>query len=111
MYCGREFSPLEPSESKVVGLDFVNDMNENETLLSSSWDVWVVAGVDLRNTTILQGPSVEVVPKDGSLKTGTIQRIGNPLPGVTYRLRANVVTARGNVLNLWSHVRGITSRT
>jgi hypothetical protein len=94
----------------VLGLDFINDIGDGETLLSSTWDVLVVAGVD-PNAKVLQGPSITAVPKDGSLKTGTIQRVGGVLPGVTYRLRAQVITNRGNVVSGWSHVRGIGSAT
>jgi len=95
----------------VLGLDFVNDVDTGEVLMSSTWDVLVVAGVDLRNISVLQGPCIEVVPIDGSLKTATIQRVGNLLPGVTYRVRAEVVTTRGNVRSLWSHIRGVPSTT
>jgi len=110
VYFGRDWPPQGPSESRVLGLDFVNDMDQGETLLSSTWDVLVIIGVDA-NPKILQGPSITAVPKDSSLKTGTIQRVGNTKPGVTYRLRAVVITSRGNVLDGWSHVRGIGSAT
>jgi len=111
VYCGRDFSPQETDESEVLGLDFVNDVDTGETLMSSAWDIAVVAGVDPNPVPHLQGPSVEVVPIGSALKTGTIQRIGNLVPGVTYRVRAEVVTTRGNVRSLWSHIRGIGSQT
>ena len=107
MYVGLDFSPQEPEESEVIGLDFVYDVDHDETLLSSTWDMWVVAGVD-PNPNHFEGPSMEVVPIGSSLKTGTVIRIGGLLPGVTYRVRAKVVTTKGNSRNLWSHIRGVT---
>jgi len=110
VYFGRDFSPLETPESRVVGLDFVNDINKGDTLLSSTWDVLVVAGVD-PSPMVLQGPSVEVIPRDSDLKTVTIQRVGGCLPGVRYRLRAQVTTSLGNTVSGWSHIQGIGSNT
>jgi hypothetical protein len=111
MYCGRDYSPQENGESEVLGLDFVNDIDHDEVLISSVWDISVIAGVDANPTAHLQGPSVVIVPKDGSVKTGTIQRVGGIVPGVTYRVRAQVITTRGNIRSLWSHIRGVTSNT
>jgi hypothetical protein len=91
-------------------LDFVNDVDRDETLISSVWDFSVVAGVD-PSPDHREGPCIEIVPKDSSVKTGTIQRVGGLLPGVTYRVRAEVVTTHGNVRSLWSHIRGVTSNT
>jgi|SRR5215472_5241499 len=107
MYVGRDFSPQDKDESEVLGLDFVNDVDQDEVLMASSWSIFVVAGVDANPAQHLQGPSVEVVPKDGSVKTGTIQRFGGALSGVTYKVKASVITTRGNVRSLWSHIRGV----
>jgi len=95
----------------VLGLDFVNDVDSGEVLMSSTWDIAVVAGVDANPVPHLQGPCIEVVPIGSGFKTATIQRVGNLLPGVTYRVRAEVVTTRGNVRSLWSHIRGVPSTT
>jgi len=107
MYCGRDFSPQENGESEVLGLDLVYDLNDGEYLMSSFWDILVVAGVDANPQQHLQGPCIEVVPRDGVLKTASIQRVGGLLPGVTYRVRANATTTWGNLRNLFSHIRGI----
>ena len=39
MYCGRDYSPQERNESEVIGLDFVNDLQAGETLISSAWTI------------------------------------------------------------------------
>jgi hypothetical protein len=94
----------------VLGLDFVNDVDHDEILMSSVWDMAVTAGVD-PNPNHLQGYSIEVVPLGSELKTGTIQRVGSLVPGVTYRVRAVVTTTLGNTRSLWSHIRGVAAVT
>ena len=110
MYAGRDFSPQEHDESEMLGLDFVNDLDSTETLTSSVWQITVAAGVD-PTPDHRQGPSLEVVPPGSSLKTGTVQRIGGLLPGVTYVVRAVVITSTGNTRSLWSHIRGVAAVT
>ena len=111
MFCGRDFSPQEADESEVLGLDLVNDLDTGETLMSSTWSIVVVDGVDANPAPHLQGPCIEVVPIGASLKTATIQRVGGLLPGVTYLVKAEVITTRGNVRSLWSHIRGVAAVT
>lgn len=108
MYAGRDFSPQEFSESEVFGFDFINDLDPGEELLSSVWTLRVAAGSDPQVLKHLQGPPLVVVPFGGTLKTGTIQRIGGLKPGVTYAAHALVITTLGNSRNLWAHIRGIT---
>lgn len=109
MYAGRDFSPQEPEESEVFGLDFINDLDIGESLTTSSWTIQVVQGADPNPTQHLEGPPKVVVPTGGTVVTCTIQRVGGLVPDVTYRLRAIAVTSLGNVKSLWSHVRGINS--
>lgn len=109
MYCGRDYSPQNRIESEVVGLDFINDIEPIETLIASRWDMAVVAGVDPDPNDHLEGPSMVVAPEGSLKKTATIQRVGGLWPGVTYRIRATVVTDQGNTVELWSHIRGIAS--
>jgi len=106
MYAGRDFSPQESTESEVLGLDFVNDLQQSETLMSSVWQMWAVVGLDVKSDH-RQGPCTEVVPKGSALKTMTVQRVGGLTPGVTYKVRAEVVTTLGNTISLWSHIRGV----
>lgn len=108
-YCGRDFSPQENGESEVFGLDFVNDFDATEQILQTVWTIYVKQGRDPNPKLHLEGPSVAVVPKGGILKTATLQRIGGLWPDVTYVVRAQVLTDRGNTRSLWSHVRGVNT--
>lgn len=107
MYIGRDFSPMEFNESEVFGLDFVNDLDADEQLLSSRWTMRVSQGLDNNPGVHLEGTSTEVVPLGSNLKTATIQRIGGLWPNVTYIVEAQVITDRGNTRRLWTHIRGV----
>jgi hypothetical protein len=107
MYLGRDFSPQEFDESEVVSMDFVNDLDDGEQLITSTWTIDVAQGQDPNPKVHLQGPSIVTVPLGSNLKTGTIQRVGGLWPNVTYVLTAFVVTDRGNTRSLWSHIRGV----
>jgi hypothetical protein len=91
----------------VFALDFVNDLDADEQLLSSRWTIVVSQGFDPNPVVHLEGTSVVVVPFGSLLKTASIQRIGGLWPDVTYIVRAQVITDRGNTRSLWSHVRGV----
>ena len=107
MYCGRDFSPQENGESEVLGLDFINDLEHDEQLLSSRWTIHVTQGLDPNPKVHLEGTSVTIVPFGSNLKTATIQRVGGLWHDVTYAVRAIVITNQGNTRNLWSHIRGV----
>jgi hypothetical protein len=91
----------------VYGLDFVNDLEHDELVTESVWDLLAVSGVDVDPNVHLEGPSFVIEPYGSNRKTATMQRIGGLFPGVTYRVRAVVITSTGNTRNLWSHIRGI----
>ena len=107
MYLGRDFSAQEGNESEVFGLDFVNDLDTEEQLLTSLWTIKVVQGADPDPKPHLQGTSAVVVPLGSNLRTATIQRIGGLWPNVTYRVDAHVITDRGNTRNLWTNIQGV----
>ena len=108
MYCGRDWSPLGEDSTRVIGLDFVNDMNVGETLTTATWTIRVSDGVDLDPGDHLWGPPLVTIPIGSTEKTMTIQRVGGLLANVTYTLQAIGVTSLGNVLDLWSHIRGVS---
>lgn len=110
MYLGRDFSPQENGESEVFGMDFVNDLDADEQLLSSAWFLFVSQGVDPQPKVHLEGTSAAVVPLGSNMKTATIQRIGGLWPNVTYKVVAVVLTDQGNTRNLWTYIRGVQTR-
>lgn len=107
MYLGRDFSPQEVHESEVFGMDFVNDLDHNEQLISSRWTIAVKEGFDPDPKHHLEGTSAVVIPIGSNMKTCSVQRIGGLWPDVTYRVEATVITTQGNTRSLWSHVRGV----
>ena len=107
VFIGRDFSPQQNGESEVIGLDFSNDLDAGETVMSSVWTLQVTAGIDLNPNIHLEGPSMPVTPIGSVLQTGTVQRIGGLLPGVTYATIATVITSLGNTRMLFSHIQGI----
>lgn len=108
MYVGLDFSPQWNGESEVLGLDFVNDLEHGEQLISSTWTIAVTQGADPNPKIHLEGTSLTVIPAGSSLKTASIQRIGGLWHNVTYAVRAAVITDQGNTRMLESHIRGIT---
>ena len=76
--------------------------------MSSVWTLQVMAGIDVNPNSHLEGPSLPITPLGSVLQTGTIQRIGGLLPGVTYATIATVVTSLGNTRMLYSRIQGIS---
>ncbi len=109
MYLGREFSPQQFIESEVFGMDFANDVDDQEQLISSVWTIVVAQGEDPNPTVHLEGLPIVVIPLGSNLKTASIQRIGGLWPDVTYKVEATVITDRGNTRSLWTNIRGVNS--
>lgn len=107
IYCGRDFSPAEQAESEMYGFDFVNDLEEGETLSSATWSIIVLQGVDGTPTSHLVGSPALFTPDGTTVQSGTEQRISGLLQDVTYGVRAQAVTSAGNTKALWSHIRGV----
>lgn len=105
-YAGRDFSPAEQAESQIYGLDFVNDLQEGESLVEAVWEVIVREGADPDPGSHLVGDPMLVTPDGTTTQTATTQRIEGLLPDVNYTVRAVVTTSRENKLSLWSHVQG-----
>jgi len=107
VYVGRDFPPAEQTESDVYGLDFINDLDVGEQIVSSTWYLTVTDGTDPNPQFHLQGPSKLYTTDDNTMPTATIQRIGGLWAGVTYKARAEVTTDFGNIKSLWSHIHGV----
>jgi hypothetical protein len=106
VYAGRDFSPAEQAESLIYGLDFVNDVVEDEILTGAVWELVVRHGIDPAPNSHLVGTPQLVVPNGTGAQTATTQRIAGLLPDVTYTVRAVVTTSMGNTFSLWSHISG-----
>ena len=105
-YAGRDFSPAEEAESQTYGLDFVNDLQEGESITEAVWELTVREGADPFPSSHLIGDPILVTPTGTTVQTATMQRIEGLLPDVRYTVRAVVMTSLDNKLSLWSHVQG-----
>lgn len=103
---GRDFSPVETIETQIYGLDFVNDLDANETLIGAVWSLTVIQGVDPLASTRLSGLPALVTPTGTTRQTATQQRISGLLANVTYTAQAIVTTSLSNTKSLWTHIRG-----
>jgi hypothetical protein len=106
VYVGRDFSPFEQIENQELGLDFVPDLKEGETLTTAIWSLEVRYGTDPAPNSHLVGATALVTPDGTSAQTATTQRIAGLLPDVTYTVRVVATTSRGNTVSLWSHIPG-----
>ena len=100
MYVGRDFNPSDIGESERFSFDFVNDLDTDDTITSATWTCAVAAkseGTDGNAAACINGPAVFTGTK-------TSQRVSGLQSGVVYVLRADVTTAEGDYVSLWSHV-------
>ena len=100
MYVGRDFDPSDIGESERFSFDFVNDIQAGDAITAATWSCEVAAksaGTDGNAAARINGPAVFTGTK-------TTQRVSDLQPGVVYVLRADVTTAKGDIVTLWSHV-------
>jgi len=100
MYVGRDFDPSDNGESERYTLDFVNDLQAGDTIVSATWTCEVAAksaADDVDAASRIAGAAVY-------LGTKTTQRVSGMVPGVTYCLTATIVTTMSDTISLWSHV-------
>jgi hypothetical protein len=84
----------------------VNDLGPGEAITSATWDISVVQGSDPLFMHRLQGNPFLFTTDDNTVPTATMQRIGGLQPGVTYCVRATVITATTDRRSLRSHIYG-----
>jgi hypothetical protein len=108
LYVGRDFYPAEPDESLVYAFDFVNDLGVGgEKLVSAVWSISITQGDDPQVMHRLQGAPFIFTTQGNAVPTATMQRIGGLQPGVTYCVRALVITSDTDQRSLWSHIQGV----
>jgi hypothetical protein len=106
VYVGRDFFPADADDSIVYAFDFVNDVGPSEKLISATWQIIVVQGSDPLYTHRLQGSPFILATSGAALPQATMQRIGGLQPGVTYCVRATIITNLAVERSLHSHIYG-----
>jgi hypothetical protein len=96
MYCGQDWDPLDVAETDVFSLNFINDLNVGETILSVSFSIGVTCGND-------PSPASRLMGSPGILGTIVSQTVAHPVEGVTYWLAALATTSAGRQIELWAH--------
>lgn len=85
------FSDKDPDEVEFVGFNFSPRLATGETLVSATFYVVVVAGVDATPDALLQGEAIV----DGGVAK---HKVGGGVSGVHYRVCAHAVTSSGQTL-------------
>lgn len=88
----QSFSPKDPEESVVLGVNFVNLLAQAETIQSASWLVEQEDGTAVSSAAVLSGAI------DISAAPVVRQKVIGGIPGLTYLHRAKVVTSAGRTL-------------
>jgi hypothetical protein len=101
MYVGRDFDPADAVESSLYTFDFVNEMQDGDTITAATWACAVAAASEGADAS----PATHVIGSAIFLGTETSQRVSGLLAGVIYVLSATVTTTKGDTLSLWSHVK------
>ncbi len=95
MYCGQDWDPLGVNEIDIFSLNFINDLNPGEAIVSTVFSIGVAYGYDPAPASRLSGsPGIS-----GSIVSQIVAR--PPAPGLIYWLSALVLTAGGRQLELW----------
>lgn len=97
MYVGRDFDASDTTESEVYSLNFVNDLQSGETILSVVFAMTAAEGVD-------SDPSSRLDGAPSFIGTTAMQRVTGLVTGVVYTLAATVTTSLGNRITLWSRI-------
>jgi len=100
LYVGKDFHPSDSGEDETYAFDFVKDLDDGETLVTSTWYCTVADDSEEEDSDapdhIVLSASIE-----GSV---TKQRISGLQANVKYVLQAVVTTNFDNTRSLWSHV-------
>lgn len=104
MYVGRDFDPVNATESETFSLDFVNDLDTGETISSASVTLTVFQGTDMNPSSHLAGSPVISGTKVSQRIGGPAAPGGNLTAGVTYILAFTVSTSLTNARTLYSRI-------
>lgn len=99
-YVGADFDPMDPGETRDLSFDFTSQLADCDRVSSATWAISVISGTDATPNTRLSGsPTV-------SCDSKVTQRHVGLLDDVRYRVTCTATTNNGEVLVLFSHVRG-----
>lgn len=93
-----DFSDTTPAQSATYSIDFVNDLAAGDSISSALWQILAISTAD-------SNPQSHAVGSPTIVGTEVRQVCSGLLTGVLYTMRALVVTANGNRVSLFSHVR------
>lgn len=97
MYCGQDMPTASPSDDANYTIDFINDVQEGQTVISAAPYLTVISGVDATAGNHLIGGSTI----DGKF---VIQRIRSLNAGVIYAYGAVVVDSTGAQIDLYTRI-------
>lgn len=95
-----DFSDTLAGVTSTYTFDFGNDLPNGDTITGASWTLVVVSGTDSSPSSRLIGASTV----NGTLVS---QQIGGTPAGVRYAVRALAMTAQGNSISIFSHLRSV----
>jgi hypothetical protein len=99
-YVGSDFDPMDTGETKDLSFDFRPHLACGDSVLTVAWSIALIDGIDATPTDRLSGdPKV-----DCGVAT---QRHTTLQGGAKYRTKCTATTRNGEILILYSHVRGI----
>lgn len=99
-YVGRDFDPLSPSETRDLTLDFKLWLGPCDCVGSATWSIGLEDGTDATPQSRLSG---SVLVSCGSKVT---RRVTTLQDGAKYKMTALATLIGGEVLELYSYIRG-----
>jgi hypothetical protein len=100
-YVGRDFDPMDTEEIKDLSIDFTSELGDCDQVASATWSISVVTGTDASASSRLSGDPTITCNSKVTQRHTTLQ------DGVRYRTQCTATTKNGEILILYSHVRGI----
>ena len=99
-YVGRDFDALSPVETKDLTLDFKPWLGPCDTISSATWAIALEDGTDATPTSRLSGSTLVSCGSKVTRRATTLQ------DGAKYRMTALATLNDGEVLELYSFIRG-----
>jgi hypothetical protein len=101
---GRTFTDADPSESESYSFDFYRDVNATDFVVSASFSLALISGVDASPSSHLSGGATISANGFDGRNTVCAQRIAGMVAGCRYRLDCQATTSQGNTPVLSGYV-------